>query len=442
MALQLGGAIAPFLDNWPLQRQLWASTSHMPGNELKLVPQSRNLTLQIRDTEGNLVISSSELQSAPLIRVLNGDRGTVEINLTGSVWETLRADQSYIFEIYAFGGLRDSFIQNFLLPDPGSEFLAGGQIFGSPRSILEHMGMVPGASVQTAIDLSNGWLLGDEGYWTRVIQKPQRVFGLWINDKYAGEVEYERLALSGDRTYAVVAGGLQDTIYYKGPENLNTAFVETAFSRQVLHALEIATADIERRAGRAIARQRVYRELHRSTYRKNQLSARVYPIKVDRFFRLDCYTRNRSLLKRFTENDIAGGVVQQGYTDESSRIFVDGATGMVTLTQSFWDWVDWGYDVNFRYGASYFPSGEVSLELTYDGGYDPVPVDISEAAAAIAAIKQMDYWERTISQGFGNGIEIGCVNMNFADAKRYQEPWRQMAEDVISNYQRIEIEAF
>lgn len=439
------GAIAPWLDNWGIQRQLWNPGAKAPGNELALVPTNRNLTVQWRDVTNTIVLAFNEFQLGTPIKILNASRGVVEIALTGDQWNVLKEGETYTCEILAYGYLYDSFLFNMDLPATGQENLSGVEVYGAPREILELLSEIPGASVSVGVDLSAGWVLNAQGYWTRTIDKTRKTYGLWINDLHARQVPYELLALGSDRQFARVSGSTTDTLYYKGKEPLNSLtepmYVETAFNRYVLRCLEEATTELERGTGTFFNRQRVYREVHRGKYRQNQVSLRARPVEVDRYFRLDCYNRSRTLVRRYTEDSVFSG--KSNAPNNSTTLFVEGETGIVTLTDSFWDWASWGSDVDglgLRGLASFTP-GDVSLELTYTGGYDYIPTDISEAVGNMAAIRQLIYWERAMSQGL-QGINIGCVKMDFPDSKRYQEPWQQSANAIIDSYRRVEIEAF
>ncbi len=437
MPIQIG-AIAPWLDNYPIYRQLWASNNHTPGNELKLVPLNRNLTVQLR-AAGNVVFANSELQSTTYISVVDSDRGVIKIQLSGAAWQALQPDQTYLCEVIAYGFLYDSFELSTGLPNPYFENLNGVEVYASPREALEVMGPIPGASLQTSISLTGGWTLNAERYWTKTLTPNQPLFGLWIDDLHVVETSYDALALGAYRQYARVG----DTLYYKGPEDLASphVFVETGHNVYVLRSLREASREIDRKTGQSFDKRRIYRELHRVTYRMHQLSARMHPVHIDQYFRLDCYSRSRSPRRRYTETSLSFSTPLFG-SGESS-LFADSETGIFTLTDHFWDWLSWDdtYTRGFR-AFSYFPPGDVSLELTYTAGYEKVPVDISEAAGNLAAIRLGTFWQQALTQGM-SGLSIGCVNMNFGSMMRDWLPsWQQAADSICSNYQRFEIEAF
>jgi hypothetical protein len=435
MAVELG-AIAPWLDNYPIYRQLWVSANRIPGNELKLVLTNRNLTLRIK-SGAITVLTSSELQSNALIAVNNSDRGVVKITLAGDAWNTLGADRVYTCEILAYGTVYDTFELSTGLPSPYSESLNGVEVYASPREVLEVLGPIPGASVQTTVALP-GWTFNAEKYWTKTLTPNQKIFGLWIDDLSAQEVPYERLALGASRQYARVG----DTLYYKGIENLADPHlsIETGYSVYVLRSLREATKEIDRKTSQTFDQRRIYRELHRATYTMGQLSSRIRPVTVDDYFRLDCYSQSRSPRRRYTEKELA----DHNSLYSENALFVEGETGIITLTEHFWEWLSWGedsYSKGFR-GFNFFPPGEVSLELTYTAGYAKVPVDVSEAAGNLAAIRLGTYWQLALSQGM-QGLSIGCVNMNFGDLfSKWFPGWQQAADAICCNYQHFEIEAF
>lgn len=435
MGIELGGN-SPWLDNWSFQRQLWRSSNRTSGNELKLIPSGRFLTVQWRDPHTDtIVLAANEFEFESPIRVVEADRGVVEVALSGSRWNQLRQDRTYQCEIIAYGYLYDSFDFAPTLPNSGRELLNGVEVYGSPRKVLGLIGRIPGAEVEISVDLSSGWAKNPQGYWVRSIPKDRQVYGLWINDLHARQVPYEMLGTGCDRQWSRIEGDAEDTLYYKGPEILTGSFVETAFSWQVLLNLKEATAEIDRYTGQFFNKQRIYRETHRGTYRQAQMSARIRPVIVDQFFRLDCYSHSRNLVRRYTETDI----------QVNQSLHVEGSTAIITLTQNFWDWADWSNDVAgvglFR-GSVYLTPGENNLELTYTAGYERTPTDISEAAASLAAAKQAVFWSQAITQGMA-GISIGCVNMNFGDMfGKWLPIWEQNASSVLGAYQFIEIEAF
>lgn len=435
MAIEIG-AIAPWLDNWPIYRQLWDGQPG-PGNELDLVPTGRNLSVQLRDPDGEVAIASSEVQHDAIISVANQQRGLIKIVIRGDRWNALRNDLTYTVEILAYGFLYDSFSLSTALPEPGKQLLNGVEVYGAPREILELLGRIPGASVETLVNLSEGWALNGQGYWARDVEAGYRPYGLWVNDLHVRQVPYEQLALDGDRAFAQVG----DRLFFKG-EDLTYAYVESAYNVYVLRSLQEATSEIDRKTGTSFSRARIMRELHRGTYRKKQLAIRRSPITVDDYFRVDCYSPSRTLVRRYQEQS----TFSPGSNDYSTnRLLVDGETGVIHITESFWDWSDWGSEivgVSGLRGLNFFTPGEASLEVTYTGGPMKPPVDIAEACANLAAIRQGIFWQQALSQGM-QGLSIGCLNLNFGQMMQQWFPgWQQGADTIIGGYQNIEIEAF
>ncbi len=433
----------PFLDNYPITRQLWMSSVRSPGNELKLVPTNRNLTVQFRDVLGTLVLISSELLSLPMITIVNSDRGVVQVVVAGSAWTVLRQGAVYTCEILAYGVLVDSFQFSDGLPHPHEELLSGCEIYASPRLLYELVGSLPGAQVETFVALNGGWTKNTEDYWIKSVDASVQLYGFWINDQHARQVDYADLALGCDRQWSRVG----NTVYYKGSEVLNSTnypvHIETAFSHRTWENLKEATAECDRRTGRKFAKTRYFREAHRGLYGSTQITLRNKPVEVDSFFRLDAFSRTRSLIRRYTEDSL---LIQEDLplyataNPEAGRLNLNPETGVITLSQGFFDWTDWGGTLNFR-GMSTLPSGDVALEVTYTAGYDRIPVDIQGAVAYLAAIKQLLFWQMAMSQG-SNSISIGCVSMSFSNSNQYTDPWKQAADEIIGSYQNISIEAF
>lgn len=434
----------PFLDNYPIARQLWMSAVRNPGNELKLlVPTNRNLTVRFRDTLNTIVLTSSELLSTPMIAIANGDRGVVVVTVAGNAWTVLKQGAVYTCEILAYGVLVDSFQFSDSLPNPHEELLSGCEIYASPRLLYELVGSLPGAQVETFTALNGGWTKNTEGYWIRFVDASVQLYGLWVDDQHARQVDYADLALGCDRQWARVG----DTIYYKGPEVLSGSsypvHIETAFNHRTWGHLKDATAEIDRRTGRKFAKTRYFREAHRGLYSSTQITLRNKPTVVDDFFRLDAFSRTRSLIRRYTEDSLSAQEDLPLYATadpEVGRLNLNAETGVITLSQGFFDWTDWGGTLNFR-GMSTFPSGDVALEATYTAGYDRIPNDIQSACADLAAIKQLLFWQMAMSQG-SNSISIGCVSMSFSNSNQYTDPWKQAADEIIGSYQNILIEAF
>lgn len=430
-------AVAPWLDNYPIYRQLWSSIDHAPGTELKLVPTSRNLTVQWSTVAG-VALVSSELQSVPFVRVADVQRGVIEIAVTGIGWNALRQDTTYTCEVFAYGTVLDRFSFRSSLPEPGEVAISGADVYASPRQLLETFGMIPGADVQTTVNLSGEWSLTPERYWSKVLPATQPLYGLWVNDVYAPMVEYADLALSGERAWAIV--GTSDdsyTLYYKGPETLSRSFVETAYSRAVLRYLEQATAEVERRTQQFFNRRRVVREAYRGLSQQRQLSLRHYPVTVDRTFRLDCFAYAREVTRRYAETEVAGSQSANG-----TPVHVDGRTGLVTLNQSLWDYGDNFYSIGDAFGMfNTFPKGENNIEVSYTAGYDTPPIEISHATALLASIPLATFWQQQITQGM-SGLSLGCANLNFGDLfSKWFPQWQQQATQILENYQTFDISA-
>lgn len=441
------GAIAPWLDNYPIYRQLWDGPPS-PGNELKLSsPVGRGLTLTLKTPNGQVGLISSELQADPYIAIADSDRGVVVVQLRGAAWAALREDITYTAEITAYGALYDSFLINGGLPEPFSENLSGAEVYASPREVLELIGNLPGANVSTAVDLTGGWSLNAERYWVRTISKAEDLHGLWVNDYHVRQVSYPDLALAGDRAFARVAGVGDDTIYLKqaptDPALVDSGYpvyIETALNRRTFRNLQEATAEAERLCGRMFMRRRYYREGYRGLSQAFQVFLRHTPIAVDEFFRLDCYSRTRRLLRRYTELNLNKGDVPLSVSASSSSLHLDSQTGIVNVTQGLLDYSNWDGDTAFT-GASYFPAGNTAIEASYTGGYDRIPADLSDAVTMLAAMKQLVFWQMAMSQG-AQSINIGCVSMNFSSALQYSDPWKQEVERILNGYQVVHIEAF
>ena len=441
MSLEFG-AVSPWLDDWGIQRQLW-SGAKIPGNELSLAsPTSRSLTARWKDALGAIVLTITEFQVNPQIKILSAAQGVVEIAIAGTSWNSLKQSEVYTVEILAYGSVRDSFTFDSSLPEPGSKILNGISVYSSPRQILELVGHIPGADIQTGVNLSGGWTKNGQGYWIKSIPSTQAVFGLWIDDQHSTQVDYEDLALAGDRMFSRVYGiAGTDTLYYSGSENLADPwiYVETAHNRYVLRCLEEATQDVETTTGTAFNKRQVLRELHRGLYRQRQVATQYSPVAVDRTFRLDCYNRARAHVRRYTEDAVFTG--RYTGTAVNDRLFVETATGIITLTEAWWDWASWGSDIDSMglRGMASFSTGDVAIELTYVAGRKYPPKDITEAATQLAACRQLQFWERAMSQGLDQ-LNLGCTTMRFADSKKYTEGWKQSAESTLSAYSKIDVE--
>ena len=441
------GVHAPWLDNWPIQAQLWQPGDRLPGNELDLSVADvggtpRNLTFQWRNQAGGIDLAYSEQTKFPASLDFP-ERGVVSVTVSGDDWNYLKTENQYTLEIIAYGLLYLELPFSLDVPQPGSEVLNGVSVYGSPRQILELLGPVPGASVSVSRDLS-GWTLNSQGYWTKSIPADTQLFGLWIEDKYARMVDYEALSLSGERAWSRDRRSSEShTLYYKGPENLENAYVETAFSIYVFRCLKEATAEVDRRTGRHFNLRRIFREVHRGLNRHRQLICRQHPIRIDSTFRLDALSYTRSLYRRYTEDDF--DATNDGFFSGGQVLHADPDTGVITINQNVWDWWEWGNNQTADYGLGQFaflPRGENNIEVTYVAGYETTPPDIDEGCCNLAAVRQGIYWNQAISQGF-RGMDIGCVKMNFESLFSQWFPlWNQTADRIIESYQAVDIEGF
>lgn len=448
---------SPWLDNWPIRFQLWNPGATVPGNELDLSPQNkvsqvttvhpisrepvttdvttpRLITVQFRRQADNTIDAAFNEESSS-IALDAPKRGVISIQLSRADWEQLAEGVKYTIEVIAYGFLylEQSFSAG--RPEPGRENLNGVEIYGSPRQVLELLGPVPGASVEVSRDLSGEWNLDDRGYWTK--PAPQgRLFGLWIDDLHARKVDYRDLALSSDRAWSIAGGN----IYYKGSEDLSESYVETAYSIYVWRCLKEATAEAERRTGRFFNLQRVIREVHRGLNRHRQLVPRGSPVRIDTTFRLDALSYTRSLYRRYTEEDFD---TTDGFFSGGQVLHCDLETGVITINQNVWDWWDWGNNQSADYGLgqfAYLPHGENNIELTYVAGFEKTPPDIDEAVCNLAAVRQGIFWNQAITQGL-QGMNIGCMNMNFSDLfSQWFPAWTQGADQILDAYQNLEVE--
>lgn len=438
----------PWQENWPIDIQLWQGSSRNPGDELDLSnPEDRLVTVRWRDLGSNeLVLVSTELDPHPLVRIRPpATRGVVRVVLSRRQdWAVFRSDRRYQLEVIAYGVLRYSGPFEVGFPEMGSTIVNGVQVYASPREILELLGRIPGAVVETCLDLSTGWSRNSLGYWVRTLPPETTLYGLWIDDVSATPVPYEQLALTY-RGYSRVVQGGTHYLFYNGPEVLNDparpVYVETAFNRYVLRCLEEATAEFERRTGRFFNQRRIYREPHRGLYRQQQIAVLHPPVRVDEYFRLDAFTRTRTTWRRYTEEDL---LPENRFYNEAAALHLHPQTGILTLSQNFWDWGDWRSDVAM-FGVdnlAYLPKGENNIEITYTGGYEKPPADVAEAVANMAAIRQGIFWQQAITQGM-QGISIGCVSLNFGQMFGQWFPnWQSAADRIIEAYQRVDLEAF
>jgi hypothetical protein len=423
--------VAPFMDNWTIYRQLWQGDARSPGSELDLIPIGRSLTVQWRDLEtGVVVLAFTEFSLNSPIAVVDRYRGIVSVTLSGNQWNALRSDRSYTCEILAYGLLYDSFLFQSGLPEPHHEILNGVEVYGSPRQVLELLGRIPGADVETLVDLSGSWTLNDRGYWTKAIAQTQQLYGFWINDVHAKQVNYSELGLC-ERAIARV----DNTLYYKGSEDLAdfATYVETAYSAYVRRSLAQGTIEFERRSAQFFNKRRVFREVHRGLSRQLQAFPRVRPVVVDRYFRLDSFWQDHTLYRRYTED---------AFKANDGSLYLEPETGMLTLNTSASNWYEAEYtgSIGGNIGVfAYLGRGNNSIELTYTAGYDKPPIDVAQAVSMLAASNLLVFWERAVSQGMSS-LSIGCATMNFPDAQKYIQPWAASVDAIVANYQSFEIE--
>ena len=421
---------APFLDNWPVYRQLWNTLDCNPGDEVDLSSDlGRNLTAVLKDGSGAIAATYGEGSGIEVTEPAT--RGVVRLQITD--WLGLSSTENYTVEISAYSNLYERFSLFTGVPT-GQVNLNGVEVYGSPREILEVVGQIPGADVRTLNLVTGGWAKDARRYWVQSFDPANEFYGLWIDDKHARQVSYKELAIASERCWALVRGTPQNTIFYKGDEDLTYAYVETAFSRYVLRSLEEATAEIERKTGRFFNRQRVFMELHNGTYRQVQISLRQYPVDVDEFFRIDLLGRNHSVWKRYTEtaSDLA-----------DPRVHVESETGIITLVEDFWSWGGYGnYDYGFvgrPYSVGQTLPGLANIRVTFTAGFENPPTDLAEACANLAAIRQIIFWSQRNTQGLSS-INIGCVSMNFAEAySKWIPAWQSGADQIIDAYRNYSI---
>jgi len=418
---------SPWLDNWPIYWQLWdfpfPGGFPEPGREFDLT--GRSLSVEIRNELGEVAIAAS----APnLVSVTHEKRGIVRMVLSRDHWGVLRRDESYVAAFFVDGDIVASFPFDQGEPKPGYRLLSGQELFAAPREILELIGEIPGAMCETFIELSEDWEQDERGYWVKPVPQGIKLYGLFVEDVHAVKVQYADLALERDRCWALVRSEAGDTIYYKGPEDLEYAYIETCFSRYVLRCLEEANKEIKQKSGREFMQRLVYRETHRALRGQRQLALRLNPVEVDPHFRIDQYTRSHTLLRRHTEKEVGGG----------AGLHVDGDTGLVTVLEQFWDTP---FEQPMIWGSTSFISGDAAIEATYVGGFDKAPTDLAEACASLAAVRLMRYWNQAITQG-SPSASIGCIQFNFGEGfDKYAPKWTQEAQTIIDFYQRLEIEA-
>jgi hypothetical protein len=430
MGISWGNAV-PWLDNWPISRQLWSDPLKLPGTELDLTLPNRNLVVQWRDrTTNNVVLAFAEGDSA--IRVENPKRGVVTVRLTGNDWQFIKRETVYTVEVIAYGYLysssefkADDWITSSSIP------LVGGNVYASPRQALVLV-MVAGASDAISEDLSGAWAINPQGYWTRTVFT--QVNGLWVNDKNYREVPYEELGTSGDRCFSVV----NETIYVKSVESPASAYVETAYNFLTHQTLKRAAAEVERKTGRCFAKQLNIREIQKGLRFQQQVFTKEYPVTLNEFFRLDIMARNRQIYRRYTESNFASS------SDfvETSNLSLNPKTGAIALASNGLDIWDWGSTgVDGAVSANFIPKGENNVEITYVSGYDEIPDQLQQACANFAAMQLGRFWKQQLSQGF-DSLSIGCVNVNFTQLfTQFFQEWASEADAILGNYQRIDIDA-
>lgn len=442
MAIAYGKAAeVPWLDNWPIDIQLWAYTSQAPGDELDLTPASktiggvsipRNLTVRWKDSTNAIVFSSTSL-----ISITQAVRGIVRVVPAQGLWDKVRSDQVYTMEVLAYGILYHS--QPFAPygPEATSFCINGVLLYAAPREVLEVLGSVPGASVQVSVPLVElDWVLDGRGYWTAELADGQVLYGLWIDDQYAPEVDYKDLALGYSRCWARVG----DLLYYNGPENLSKVYVETAYSRYVLRCIEEASAEAERRTGRKFGLWRYIREAYSGLRMQSQICLRQRPFVVDSFFRIDALSYNRTLYRRYTEDNFRPKTLEGGSTQ---LLHNSAETGVITINQNMWDWWDWGYGNSSGMstsGLATLPPGQNNIEITYTAGFAKAPTDVAEAVANMAAVRQAIFWQQALTQGM-QGLSIGCVNLNFGQLfTQYSPSWQLSANLILDGYTRLDLD--
>lgn len=418
-------AVLPLLENYPIYFQLWSLETRQPGQEFSLSTlTNRNLTIEFLNG-ASLLHTASENDANPIVKVENAARGLLSLRLDSTAWAKLAANKTYVARISAYGAVRGTEMVTVGSPDSGSKSINGVQLYCSPSNILEILGAIPGAVTQTSVDLSDRWIAPNaQGYWTLTLTPPEKIWGLWVDRVHAMEVEYDSLATGPSRCWAQVG----NTIYYKGPEKLDRVESETAFSRFVLTQIQYASDQVEDFTNRKFGQWRVFREVHNGLNSDRQLFSRDYPLIVDEWFRLDAFGSARDFSRRYTEADVS----TYPNTQQREKLHVDGATGAITINQSLFAF---GRDFLGGYGDSWFgasrlPVGQNNIELTYSFGPSKPHVSIQEATAKLAAIKLLNYWERTMAQGM-DGASLGCVNLKFADARPYMERWKAEAEEAI-----------
>jgi hypothetical protein len=432
----------PWLDNWPIDIQLWANSNRGPGDELDLTPATitvlgvsvpRALTVRWRDGNNAIAVSSTTV-----ISIRHAKRGVVRVVPDQSIWDKIKLDQGYTLEVVAYGTLQHSEPFTTATPPAATSYCVNGAlVYAAPREVLEVLGSVPGASVQIAVPLVGlDWELNALGYWEAELADDQVLYGLWVDDQHAAQVDYKDLATRYERSWARVG----NTLYYNGPENLATTYVETAYSRYVLRCLEEATAEGERRTGRRFAKWRYIRQAYNGLNRQRQVHLRERPFVADEFFKIDALSYSRTLFRRYTEKDFDPLNIR---SSGAQLLHGDAETGVITINQNIWDYWDWGFAVGADIGIGTFatlPPGLNNVELTYTAGFDKIPTDIAEAIANMAAVRQAIFWQQALTQGM-QALSIGCVNLNFGQLfTQFSPSWQLSANLILDSYARLDLD--
>ena len=448
MPIEVGDNV-PWLDNWPIDIQLWAyADSREPGDELNLsLPtltvgleeRDRALTVQWRDSTGAVIFATGEDSENPLATIHHALRGLVRVVPTGALWDVLRPDSEYTLEVIAYGVLYHSEPFNVGIPRASERCLNGLFLYAGPREVLELLGNVPGANVEMAVPLVLDWAKDERGYWVADLPEAmagKRLYGFWIEDGYAPEVPYADLALKYRRAYTRIG----DTLYYNGYEDLPNCYIETCYSRYVLRCIEEANAEAERRTGRKFGLWRYQREVYNGLRRQRQIHLRQRPLVIDPFFRLDALSYSRTLFRRYTEKDFDPRNIRNS---GAQLLHAEPETGIITINQNAWDFWDWGYAAGADIGVGTFatlPPGQNNIELTYTAGFDKIPTDIAEAVANMAAVRQAIFWQQALTQGM-SGLSIGCVNLNFGELfTKYSPSWQSSANWILDSYTRLDLD--
>lgn len=418
-------AVVNRLENYPIELQLWASQPKVPGAELDLSNAvGRNLTIDIMD--GNIVAhTASENDVDSIVAIDKAERGAVSVRLDVRAWNHLKADRQYMVRMSAYGAAWSMEPIQIGAPSPGITSVNGVKLYCAPSNILEILGTIPGAIAQTMNDLSARWSTNTnpQGYWELPLNADERLWDLWIDRLHVAQVDYPDLATGATRAWAKVGR----TIYYKGPERIGDVPVESAFSIMVRDQIRYATEEIEEGTGRHFGLRRAHREVQNGMYSDRQIFTREYPAIVDEWFRLDAFGSGRSLSRRYSESDVSN----YANTEARDRLHVDGETGGISLNDSLFDFGN-DFAGDSWFGTGKIPQGRNNVEITYTFGKAKLPGPIQEATAKLAAIRLLNYWERSMAQGL-EGPSLGCVNIKFADSRSYYERWKSDADHAIEH---------